>query len=127
VRLTKAAIDCFNSRDGIGLFSGPGRYNALEGRLQVAAVQAQGSLFRFWGVLMKKMLWPTPPKRYDEEIMGLLHESPDDRLVLKAIADQPGSIIMLARLWHSEEKKPVKELEAEWQAVLGEGSDDAGV
>lgn len=118
MKLTKTIIDCFNSRDGIGLFSGMSRYAVLEGRIQIAAAQAQSSLFRFWGILLKKMLWPTPPKRVDEEVLGLLSTSPDDRQVLKAILDEPSSIVMLARYWHTEDKQPREELEAEWQAVL---------
>lgn len=121
VKLIKTAIDCFNTRDGIGRFSGPARYHNLEAVLPLAATQAQGSLTRFWGVLLKKMMWPSPPKRMDEEIISLITSAKDERLVLKALMEQPASICMLARYWHSEDKRPAKELEAEWQAVLSEG------
>lgn len=127
MRLVKTTIDCFNSRDGIGLFSGPGRYATLEGRLVMAATQGR-TLFEFWGVLLRKMLWPTPPKRMDEEVLSLLSGA-EDRLVLKAIASETASVVMLARLWHDEEKTARKtereELEAEWQNVLAAGGDDA--
>lgn len=126
MRLTKTIIDCFNSYEGIGLFSGMARYTQLERRMRIAAAQAQGSLFRYWGVLLKKMLWPTPPKRMDAEILSLvLGGEVGDRLVLKAISTEPSSIVMLARYWHDQDKQPRKELEAEWQEVLSAG-DEAG-
>lgn len=117
MKLVKTAIDCFNSRDGIGLFSGPARYNVLEERMMLCAVQAR-SLTEFWGILCKKMLWPTPPKRMDEEILSQLIAAPKDGLeVMRVIATQPASIVMLARYWHGEDKQDRKELEAEWRAV----------
>lgn len=117
VKLVKTAIDCFNSRDGIGLFSGPARYNVLEERMMLCAVQAR-SLTEFWGILCRKMLWPTPPKRMDEEILSQLTTAPKDGLeVLRAVATQPASVVMLARYWHDQDKGPRKELEAEWRAV----------
>lgn len=123
MKLVKTAIDCFNSRDGIGLFSGPARYNVLEERMMLCAVQAR-SLTEFWGILCKKMLWPTPPKRMDEEILPLItgHEPSHDRAVLNAMRREPASIVMLARFWHDEDKQARKaeaaEIEAEWQEVL---------
>ena len=122
MRLVKTTIDSFNSYEGIGLFSGMGRYAALEGRITLAA-NASRSLFEFWGVLLKKMLWPTPPKRVDELILPLITGQFNDREVLNAMRKEPASIIMLARYWHDQDKQPRKELEAEWQEVLAAGEE----
>lgn len=118
--LVKTAIGCFNSRDGIGLFSGPARYNVLEERIMLCAVQAQ-SLTEFWGILCRKMLWPTPPKRMDEEILSQLSVEPEEGMqALRAIAKEPASIVMLARYLADQEKAPSlqrRELEEEWRAI----------
>ena len=117
MKLVKTAIDCFNSRDGIGRFSGPARYNQLESVSMLCAVQAR-SLTEFWGILCRKMLWPTPPKRMDAEVIGQLTATPKDGLdVLRIIATQPASVVMLARYWHDETKTERRELEAEWRAI----------
>lgn len=85
--------------------------------MMLCAVQAR-SLTEFWGILCRKMLWPTPPKRMDDEILSQLGASPKDGLdVMRVIAAQPASIVMLARYWHDEDKQERKELEAEWRAV----------
>lgn len=115
--LLKTAIGCFNSRDGMGLFSGPARYNVLEERASLCAVQAR-SLTEFWGILCRKMLWPTPPKRADEEVLSHLALPPDEGLeVLRAMATQPASVVMIARYLNDQDKAPRRELEAEWKAV----------
>lgn len=117
MKLLKTTIDCFNSRDGIGRFSGPARYNQLEQVASLCAVQAR-SLTEFWGILLRKMMWPTPPKRMDEEILSQLSASPKDGLdVLRVIAMQTASIVMIARYLHDQDKTSRKDLEAEWQAV----------
>lgn len=100
------------------------RYHALEGRLTVVATQSR-SLFEFWGILLRKMMWPTPPKRMDSEVIELIKKSPDDRLVLKAIASQTASVVMLARYWHDETKAERRELEKEWREIE-EAAKEAG-
>lgn len=117
VALMKTTIDCFNSREGIGLFSGPARYNVLEERTMLCAVQAR-SLTEFWGILLRKMRWSTPPKRMDEEILSQLSLPEKDGLaVLRVVATQTASVVMLARYWHDETKKERREIEAEWKAI----------
>lgn len=87
------------------------------------AANASRTLFEFWGVLLSKMLWPTPPKRVDELVLPLItgHAPAHDRAVLGAIRREPASIVMLARFWHDQDKTARKELEAEWQEVLTAG------
>lgn len=117
MKLIKTAIDCFNSRDGIGRFSGPARYNQLESMAALCAVQAR-SLTEFWGILLRKMLWPAPPKRMDAEIIEQLQAAPKDGLaMLRVIAAQTASVVMLARYWHDETKAERRELEAEWRDI----------
>lgn len=117
VELVKVTIDCFNSRDGIGRFSGPARYNQLESMLPLVATRAGGSLSRFWGLLLQKMMWPVPPKRMDEVIIPLL-QSEDGAHILRVITEQPASIVMLARYWHTEDKNALKVSDEEWQETI---------
>ena len=104
------------------------RYAVLEGRVSLAA-NASRTLFEFWGILLKKMLWPTPPKKVDELVLPLITGVKEERPVLNAIRREPASIIMLARFWHDQDKKARKvehkELEQEWQAVLA-GAEPGG-
>lgn len=124
MRLVKTTIDCFNSRDGMGRFSGMNRYNHLEAMLPIVATQAGGNMSRFWGLLLKKMMWPVPPKRMDEEILPLLRsESPHE--VLKAITEQPGSVVMLARFWHTQDKDANRVTDEEWQQVIASKTEEA--
>lgn len=124
MELVKTTIDCFNSKDGIGRFSGVARYNQLEAMLPIVATQAGGKLSRFWGLLLKKMLWPVPPKRMDEVILPLLRsDSPQE--VLKVMIEQPGSIVMLARYWHTTDKDANRITDDEWQQVIAERAEDS--
>lgn len=122
IRLTKTAIDCFNSKDGIGLFSGMARYNVLEDRIRLCAVQAR-NLPQFWSILLTKMLWPTPPKRMDEIILSQLDvmeagmTEADELLVLRSIATETPFVVMLARYWHDQTKKERREMEEEWRQI----------
>ena len=114
VALIKITLDCFNSYDGSGLFTGPGRYEALQGRMEVVAVQAR-DLIAFWGILIKKMLWPTPPKALDEKILALLQDE-QPQAVLREMATMPASIIMIARYLHDQDKAARRAAEKAWQA-----------
>ncbi len=122
-RLLKAILDSFNRRSGLGLMKGPERYAVLEGRISLAA-NASRSLFEFWSILSKKMLWPIPPMRVDALILPLVAglDPEHDRRVVNALRRETQSLVMLARAWHAEERaarrKSEDELEAEWEAVL---------
>lgn len=96
-------MDCFNSADGTGLFSGVERYAALAGRIEICAVQAD-SLPRFWALLLKRMRWPVPPKAADARILSAI-AAPDGRDVLRALAAETASIITLARMAHDQDKQ----------------------
>ena len=113
VRLIKSALDFYNAYDGTGLFSGPGRYAVLEGRVRIAAVQSR-TLFEFWSRLLTKMQWPTPPKRADGVILPLLKHG-DETGVLRVLAEEAPSIVMLARAWHDEDKAARKAAKEAWE------------
>lgn len=108
IDLIKLGLDCFNSASGTGLFAGVERYNALAGRVEISAVQAD-SLPRFWALLLKRMRWPVPPKAADERILTAI-SAPDGHAVLRALATETASIITLARMAHDQDKAARKAL-----------------
>jgi hypothetical protein len=105
-------LDCFNSRDGIGEFTGPGRYQRLQDRLGIAAAQSR-TLFEFWATLSRRMRWPAPPKRMDEVVLPLLeHEQSTE--VLRVLGMETASVVMLARHLHGEDKATRRVAEDAW-------------
>lgn len=107
------------------MFSGVERYNALAGRLEICAVQAD-SLPRFWALLLKRMQWSVPPKAADARILAAI-SAPHGRDVLRALASETASIITLARMWHDQDKqarKAIREAESkEMQTRDGQPED----
>lgn len=95
-------MDCFNSKDGAGLFTGVERYAVLAGRVEIAAVQAD-SLTRFWALLLRRMQWGVPPRHYDEAVLAAI-SADDGRAVLRVLATETASIITLARMAHDDGK-----------------------
>jgi len=102
INMIKLSLDCFNSADGTGMFTGVARYNVLSGRVEICAVQAD-SLPRFWALLLRRMQWPVPPKSADSNILNAI-AAPDARDVLRALATETASIITLARMLHDKDK-----------------------
>lgn len=111
INLVRLSLDCFNSADGTGMFTGVERYNVLAGRVEISAVQAD-SLPRFWALLLKRMQWPVPPKAADARILDAI-SAPNDRDVLRALATETASIITLARMWHDQDKAARKALRSD--------------
>lgn len=110
VQIIKTSLDCFNSAEGTGLFSGAERYNALTGRVEICAVQAD-SLPRFWALLLRRMQWPVPPKAADAAILSAI-SAPDGHDVLRVLATETASVITLARMAHDQDKAGRKALRA---------------
>ncbi len=110
-------MDCFNSVDGTGLFSGLDRYAKLGGRASLCAVQAGGNVVRFWGLLLHKMQWPTPPKRADAAIVEAI-ACEDGAAVLKTLAIETSSVITLARMLHDADKKARRDYHAALRAEM---------
>lgn len=108
IDLVHLSLDCFNSVDGTGLFSGAERYGVLAGRIEISAVQAD-SLPKFWALLLRRMQWPVPPKLADGRILSAI-SAPDGRAVLRALATETASIITLARMAHDQGKAARKAL-----------------
>lgn len=106
----KISLDCFNSKDGAGLFTGVERYNVLAGRLPLAAVQAR-DMHGFWANLMRKMRWEMPPKAADQKIaQALLVDNP--AATIKALATEAVSIITIARMLHDADKETRRAIHA---------------
>lgn len=110
-------MDCFNSRDGTGLFAGLDRYARLGARASLCAVQAGGNVVRFWGLLLAKMQWPTPPKRADAAVLEAI-SCAEGVAVLKAIASETASLITLARMLHDADKTARREYHAALRAEM---------
>lgn len=103
VALLKLALDSYNSTDGSGLFRGVARYDVLEGRARLAAHQAR-TVREWWSILLRRLLWPPPARRFDEPLLTLLSDG-DDAATLRALASQSASLVMVARYWHDSEKQ----------------------
>jgi hypothetical protein len=114
IGIIKLSLDCFNSAEGTGLFSGVERYNMLADRVQICAVQAD-NLPRFWALLLRRMQWPVPPKYADTRIVEALSAG-DDRAVLQVLATETASVITLARMLHDEDKASRRALREEMRA-----------
>lgn len=106
MRLVSLALDSYNSYDGTGLFTGIGRYEVLEGRAGLTAVQAR-SLFEWWALLLKKMLWPAPGPELTQALSPLLQGEDADE-VLRVLSQETPAVIMLARALHDESKQAKK-------------------
>lgn len=116
VETLRVFLDCYNSGEGIGLFAGVARYNYLETRCKIAAVQARDML-TFWSLLRQKLQCPIPPKKADAVIMPLWgFDQP--QLVLRELASKAAECIMLARLLHDNDKSERRKLWKETQALL---------
>ena len=111
INIIKLCLDCFNSADGMGLFSGVTRYNVLLSRLEICAVQAD-NLPKFWAILLKKMQWPMPPKGADSKIIDAVSVPNPDK-VLRCIATETPSLITLARTLHDMDKETRRRLATE--------------
>ena len=102
MRIIHTSLDCFNSRDGTGLFSGTERYPILAARVELCAVQAR-NVPEFWALLLRKMQWPVPPRKYDQRIADLFVIE-DQAQVLRCLATEAASIVTIARMVHSSTK-----------------------
>lgn len=108
IKVIKLALDCYNSLEGSGFFKGMERYNVLQARAEIAAVQSQ-SLFDFWSNLQRRMHWTLPPKRADLLVVSAL-TGKDDGAVLATLQKDIVSIITIARLLHDNDKAARKAL-----------------
>jgi len=102
VKLIKLSLDCFNSVDGTGLFTGTTRYPVLAGRVELCAVQSR-NIPEFWAALLRKMRWPVPPTKFDSQIAGFFRADQQGD-VLRCLATEAVSIVTIARMIHSAEK-----------------------
>ena len=110
VQIVRTALDCFNSKDGSGLFTGVERYAVLTARTGIAAVQSV-SLSQFWANLLRRMMWGVPPRKFDGQITECLTcEVPHE--VIRILAMRTSAIVMLARMVHTEEKPKVEYVDA---------------
>lgn len=114
----KISLDCFNSADGVGLFTGVARYNVLEQRLPLAAIKAR-DMFGLWSSLLRMMRWPVPPKAADAKIAEALLVS-DPAKVIRTLASEAQAVVSMARMLHDADKNSRKALRAEIYAAKAE-------
>ena len=91
--------------EGQGAFTGPGRYGVLSARMRLCAERA-ASVREFWDKLCRRMLWEVAPQSYDDAALELIGPDADDADVLRALADNTQSIIMIARSLLRRDRKP---------------------
>ena len=103
IEAVRLSLDCFNSAEGAGLFSGPGRYVALTARVEICAVQAR-DMTQFWALLLKRMQWSVTPKWLDERVLAVL-AAQQPAAVLRSLATETASVVTLARMLHDQEKQ----------------------
>jgi hypothetical protein len=97
VNLIKLFIKVYNSKDGTGLFSGMARYQFLEERMKVAAIQSQ-TLLDFWSNLRQKLACPIASKSTDAELLEVwLLASTEQHETLHALATRAAELILIAR------------------------------
>lgn len=102
IGVVKVALDCYNSKDGTGLFTGAARYDVLIDRITIAAVQTR-DLFGFWAKLQARMLWGVTTKERDASIVEVL-SADNPQTVLTKLATETASIVMIARMLHDIDK-----------------------
>lgn len=89
----------YSTADGVGLFSGAERYRRLEERAAQWAVRAS-SVFRWWGGLAKDLQVGLPIHGDDTLRVALFSvPAPVALRVLKTLAENSPSTVMLARVW----------------------------
>lgn len=99
-------IIAYNSKEGIGLFSGMARYEYLEDRARIAAIQSS-NIIDFWSRLREKLGCSLPPKRCDDVILETwINEEPHK--VLKVIATQASECVMIARMIIEQNKSSLR-------------------
>lgn len=89
-------IKSYNSRDGVGLFSGMSRYVTLETRV-VRAATSRYTLREFWAQLCRTMDVPSLPTKATAELLALIAPGEGEQEALQALAKNAPYIVPLAR------------------------------
>ena len=104
VGIIQTFIDTYNSKEGTGLFSGVARYQYLEDRTKIAAVQSR-TLLDFWSNLRQKLACPIPNKGDDAEIIKMwLLPANEQHETINNLATRAAEIIMIARNLADQDK-----------------------
>src|SRR5574340_928533 len=104
ISLIRLLIDIYNSKDGVGLFSGMDRYAMLESRAHTAAVKSSG-LRSFWSNITRDLQLPIQFVKQDEDITLFFALPPAVQFaIVNQIATEYRTIVTVARVWHSQIK-----------------------
>lgn len=96
VALLSTMIRWHGGRAGDGLFTGPGRYEVLAGRVRESAVTSR-SVRAFWDRTARRMRWSIGPVSSDADVLALIGPSDTDQETLRALADRTDSVVRIAR------------------------------
>ena len=116
VRYYKFILDCYNSKDGTGLFTGMTRYTVLVERVMLSATRAQ-NLRDFWCIMSKEMNFYAVPKAADERLSNFWLEKIElQQDMLDVFVDQSAMVNTIARMMHTEDKEERKLMQQESEA-----------
>lgn len=96
VAIIAIAIRLHGGVEGDGLFTGKGRYEVLQSRVQLAA-ESSRDVRMFWDRLSASMLWRVTATAHDDAVLALIRPADDDPEVLRAFAERQDSLLRIAR------------------------------
>lgn len=96
VAIVGLMIRMHGGKDGDGAFTGVGRYGILTINIRLCAEQSR-SVRDFWDRAARRLRWSIGPQAFDDAALALLHPDDSDGDTLRALADRPQSIVMIAR------------------------------
>lgn len=104
-------LTCYNSYEGYGEFSGPGRYESLAFGVSLAAAQTN-TMTEFWAALARRMRWPVPSRNVNPQLIKIL-EDPNGSEAVRVLRQQARSIIEIAYAMHKLQKVDKRSAEDE--------------
>jgi len=116
VRYYQFILDCYNSKDGTGLFTGMTRYTVLQERVILAATESQ-NLHDFWCNVTRIMKFYAVPKAADERLSNFwLLETNLQREIIDVFINHTAMVNVLARQLHTDNKEERKLMQQESEA-----------
>jgi hypothetical protein len=102
VQVIGFCLNSYNSYEGSGEFSGPGRYEALAFGVSLAAAQTN-TITEFWASLARRMRWPVPARGLNSELVSLF-QNPNGSEAVRVLRQQARSVVEIAYALHKLKK-----------------------